>query len=48
MSGAKLSLTEVETKVRLESVTDSLGNALLLQLKPGLYQLELRSNANKC
>ena len=29
VSGAKLTLTEVETKVRQELVTDSLGNALL-------------------
>jgi hypothetical protein len=41
VAGAKLSLTEVETKVRLESVTDSFGTALFLQLKPGLYQLEV-------
>ena len=41
VSGARLALTEVETKVRLESVTDSLGAALLQQLKPGLYQLEV-------
>ena len=41
VSAAKLSLTEVETKVRQESVTDSLGNALFPQLKPGTYQLEV-------
>lgn len=39
--GAKLVLTEVETKVRQESVTDTQGLALLLQLKPGLYQLDV-------
>jgi hypothetical protein len=43
VSGAKLALIEVETKVRLESLTDSLGAALLQQLKPGLYQLEVAS-----
>jgi len=41
VSGARLALTEVDTKVRLTSVTDSLGAALLQQLKPGLYQLEV-------
>ncbi|MEO8126299.1 MAG: carboxypeptidase-like regulatory domain-containing protein, partial [Bryobacteraceae bacterium] len=41
MPGVKLTLTEVETQVRQESVTDSLGNALFLQLKPAVYQLEV-------
>jgi hypothetical protein len=41
VSTARLTLTEVDTKVRLDSLTDSLGTALLPQLKPGLYQLEV-------
>lgn len=39
LKDAKLELTEVATGVKQESVTDSLGNALIPQLKPGLYQL---------
>ncbi len=41
VAGAKLTLIEIETKVRQESITDSQGTALLAQLKPGLYQLEV-------
>ena len=41
VANARLVLTEVDTKVRLESLTDSQGAALLQQLKPGLYQLEV-------
>ncbi len=40
VAGAKLILTDVDTKVRQELTTDSLGNGLFLQLKPGLYKLE--------
>jgi hypothetical protein len=39
--GAKLTLTEVATNVRHESVSDAQGLALLLNIKPGLYQLEV-------
>ncbi|MGH9674294.1 MAG: carboxypeptidase regulatory-like domain-containing protein, partial [Bryobacteraceae bacterium] len=42
-SGSKLTLTEVATNVKLESVTDSLGNALFFQLKPGQYKLEVEA-----
>jgi hypothetical protein len=41
VTGAKLLLEEVDTLVKQESVTDSLGNALLPQLKPGLYRLSV-------
>jgi hypothetical protein len=41
VSGAKLTLTEIETNIRQELTTDSFGNALFLQLKPGRYQLEV-------
>ena len=39
--GAKLKLTEVQTKINQSSVTDSLGTALFSQLKPGKYQVEV-------
>src|SRR5262245_24123391 len=38
---AKLVLTDVETNVKQESVTDTLGNAMFGQLKPGTYKLEV-------
>ena len=40
VTGAKLILTQVETNVRLESVTGDAGTALFPQLKPATYQLE--------
>lgn len=40
VAGAKLTLTQVATNVRLESVTAANGTALFPQLKPGLYALE--------
>lgn len=43
VSSSKLALTEVETGVKVDSVTDSLGNALFPQLKPGEYKLEVES-----
>ena len=42
--GSKLTLTEVETRVKHESVTDSLGNSLFFQLKPGVYRLEVEAS----
>src|SRR2546425_10410105 len=44
VSSSKLILTEIETRVKTESVTDTLGNALFFQLKPGLYQLEVEAS----
>jgi hypothetical protein len=41
VSGAKLELTAVETNVKIASLTDSLGNGLFSQLKPGHYTLEV-------
>src|SRR3954447_10273102 len=41
VTAANLVLTEVATKLKQESATDSLGNALFPQLKPGLYQLSV-------
>jgi len=41
VSGAKLILTQIGTNVKQESVTDHLGNALLAQLKPGEYKLDI-------
>src|SRR5207245_2085702 len=43
VTNGKLTLTEVETNVKAESVTDTLGNALFFQLKPGLYALEVEA-----
>ena len=40
VANSKLTLTEIETKVKAESVTDTLGDALFFQLKPGQYELE--------
>jgi hypothetical protein len=39
--GAKLALTEVETNIKQESVTDALGNSMFGQLKPGMYKLDV-------
>src|SRR5215217_7886750 len=39
LADAKLILTEVETNLRQESITDSQGITLFAQLKPGLYRL---------
>ena len=39
--GAKLVLTEVETKIKQEMPSDALGNALFGQTKPGMYKLEV-------
>jgi hypothetical protein len=39
VGGAHLALTEVETGVRQESMTDGDGKKLFSQLKPGLYKL---------
>jgi len=41
VSGAKLELTAVETNVKIAGLTDSLGNGLFSQLKPGPYKLEV-------
>lgn len=41
VGGAKLELIAVETNVKIESSTDSLGNALFSQLKPGAYKLAI-------
>ncbi|MGH9424627.1 MAG: carboxypeptidase-like regulatory domain-containing protein [Thermoanaerobaculia bacterium] len=41
VSGAKLSLVQVETNVHLEAKTDALGNYLFSQLKPGRFALEV-------
>src|SRR5437588_11268634 len=41
VSGATLSLTEVDTNVKLSGVTDSLGASLFSELKPGHYRLEV-------
>jgi hypothetical protein len=41
VSGAKLSLIQVETNVRLDAQTDALGNYLFSQLKPGRFALEV-------
>src|SRR5438046_8456478 len=43
VANSKLTLTEVETKVKAESVTDTLGAALFFQLKPGQYELEVEA-----
>jgi hypothetical protein len=40
---SKLTLIEVETRVKHDSVTDTLGNVLFFQLKPGQYQLEVEA-----
>jgi len=46
VANGKLTLTEIETKVKAESVTDTLGNALFFQLKPGQYELEVEAPAS--
>jgi len=43
VANSKLTLTEIETKVKAESVTDTLGAALFFQLKPGQYELEVEA-----
>lgn len=43
VSASKLRLTNVETNITQESVTDALGNALFPQLKPGSYKLEVET-----
>src|SRR5439155_8972793 len=43
VANSKLTLTEIETKVKAESVTDTLGDALFFQLKPGQYELEVEA-----
>lgn len=44
VADSKLTLVEVDTSIKHESVTDSLGNALFYQLKPGLYQLAVEAS----
>ena len=44
VTAANLVLTEVATKLKQESATDSLGNALFPQLKPGLYHLSVSAS----
>ena len=41
VSAAALSLTAVETNVKLSAVTDTLGTSLFTQIKPGHYRLEV-------
>ncbi|MGI8991495.1 MAG: TonB-dependent receptor domain-containing protein [Bryobacteraceae bacterium] len=41
VAGAKLSLIQIETNVKSEGQSDSLGNVLFSQLKPGPYRLEV-------
>src|SRR5450759_2372143 len=41
VSGAKLELTQVETNVKFEGQSDTLGNFLFSNLKPGLYKLDV-------
>jgi hypothetical protein len=41
VSGAKLVLTQIETDQRLVGQTDTLGNYLFSQLKPGAYRLDV-------
>lgn len=43
VAGSILRLTQVETNITQESITDSLGNALYSQLKPGRYKLEIEA-----
>ena len=43
VANSKLTLAEIETKVKAESVTDTLGVALFFQLKPGQYELEVEA-----
>lgn len=44
VAGSHLSLFDVETNVKTESATDTFGNALFFQLKPGLYRLEVEAS----
>ena len=44
ISGAKLTLLQVETNARLEGATDGLGNYLFSQLKPGRFALEVSAS----
>src|ERR1035437_5425515 len=39
--GAKITLTEVDTGIKLEAISDAGGNYLFAQLKPGHYSLEV-------
>lgn len=41
VAGATLSLVDVQTNVKLAAQTDSLGNYLFVQLRPGRYTLEV-------
>ena len=41
VAGATLSLTQIETNVKLSARSDSLGSNLFSQLKPGPYTLEV-------
>src|SRR5687768_9160282 len=41
VTGASLSLTEVQTGIRHDAATDAQGTYLFGQLKPGLYRLEV-------
>lgn len=43
VANSKLTLIETETNVKIESSTDTLGNALFFQLKPGQYRLEVEA-----
>jgi hypothetical protein len=44
VSGAKLELTQVETNVKFQGETDSLGSFLFSQLKPGPYRLDVTAS----
>src|SRR5260370_13119525 len=41
VAGAKLALTNIETAVKHESLTNSAGNYLFLSIPPGQYSLEV-------
>ena len=41
VTGAKLALTNIETSVKHESLTNSAGNYLFLSIPPGQYSLEI-------
>ncbi|MBI4891361.1 MAG: TonB-dependent receptor [Acidobacteria bacterium] len=41
VAGAKLTLTDVQTNIKQEMDSDSLGNALFGQLKPGIYKVDV-------
>ncbi len=44
VAGAKLTLTQTDTNVQLTGETDSLGNSVLPQLKPGSYTLDVSAS----